>query len=219
MKNYPTESVLAVRFNLGEDTIRLWCWHYAQCLEILSEESIYLDEENDFKEDVTFPMAVDGTHCMIYEPMHELFPMDSSYYSHKHHTSGFNYQVSVSTTEQRILSIHGPYPAGAYNDMKIFKESGLQDLLVFHNKRAVADSGYDGPGLAIPNKRYHSKTTNMYFRRIRARMERVMGFFKNFAILSQTFRIRKDRKSRHKTVFFAVASIVSMQIVESLFYV
>ena len=151
--------------------------------------------------------------------MHDRFPMDKSYYSHKHHSAGFNYQVTVSTTEQKIYSIHGPYPAGAYNDQKMYSESGLQQHLSSQNKRAIADGGYSGAGLAVPNRRYHNKTTNIYFRRVRARMERVMGFFKNFSILSETFRVRQQRAEKHASVFRAVGCIVAKQIVDSLFEV
>lgn len=217
LKSYPTEGILAVRFNLGEETIRLWCWYYVNCLAILSETLIQMPET--FGPDIKFPMAVDGTHCTIYEPMHDRFPMDRSYYSHKHHSAGFNYQVTVSTTEQKIYSIDGPYPAGSHNDMKMFKESGLQDHLVSQNRKAVADGGYAGPGLAVPNRRYHSKLTNIYFRRIRARMERVMGFFKNYSILSETFRVRQNRAEKHGAVFRAVGCLVAMQVVDSLFEV
>ena len=215
LKNYPTESVLAVQFNLLEDTVRMWIWYYARCLEILSES--YIQMPDSFDRRVHFPLAVDGTHCTIYEPMHDLYPMDRSYFSHKHHTAGFNYQVTVSTTQPKILSIHGPYPAGR-NDMNMFQDSGLRDFLVSQNKRAIADGGYSGPGTAVPNRKYHSKTTNIYFRRNRARMERVMGFLKNFKILSETFRVRKDREAKHRTAFFAVGAIVAQQVGQSLFH-
>ena len=217
LKSYATEAVLAVQFDLLEDTVRLWTWYYARCLEILSEDLIVMPDV--FDPTIPFPLAVDGTHCTIYEPMHDRFPMDRSYFSHKHHTSGFNYQITVSTTESRILSIHGPFPAGR-NDKNMFKDSGLQQHLVSQNKRAIADGGYEnvkGGGVAVPNRRYHSKLTNIYFRRNRARMERVMGFFKNFAIIAETFRVRKDRKRKHQTVFKAVGAIAALQVRDSLF--
>lgn len=58
LKNYPTEGVLAVRFNLGEETIRLWCWHYANCLAILSEDLIAMPQT--FDPNIPFPMANSG---------------------------------------------------------------------------------------------------------------------------------------------------------------
>ena len=36
MKNYDAESVLAVIYNLDEETVRVWCWYYSECLQELS---------------------------------------------------------------------------------------------------------------------------------------------------------------------------------------
>lgn len=214
LKNYDTEMVLAVRFGMSEKEIRRWLWFYAECLKELSTALIRLIPE-DFDDRIALPMVVDGTHCMIYEPMHDLYPMDSDYYSHKHHTACYAYQVTISTTESKILSLHGPYPAGKYNDKVMWKESGVQDLMVDNGKRAIADGGYEGvPGVAVPIRRYHSQTTNIYFRRNRARVERTMGFLKNFRILANTFRVRKNRLIRHEQVFRAVGAIVATQLKE-----
>ena len=211
LKTYPTEAVLAVRYNLPEKDVRLWCWYYAECLKVLSETLIVMPDQFDDK--VPFPLAVDGTHCMIYEPMHNLYPMDRGYFSHKHHTACYTYQLAVSTTESKILSIHGPYAAGKYSDKVMFQESGLQAMLVSQNKWAIADGGYDGlDGAAVPDRKYHSKLTNIYFRRNRARIERLMGYFKNFEILSGTFRHKQDRLRKHGMVFHAVGAIVAVQL-------
>jgi hypothetical protein len=213
LKNYDTESVLAVRFDLGEETVRLWLWYYAEAVAMLKDRKIAMPDH--FDAEISFPLVVDGTHATIYEPMHEDYPMDTMYFGHKHNTASFNYQIAVSTFEQQIYSVDGPYPAGANNDMIMFKKSGLQEKLVSMGKFAVADGGYEdiqGGGVAVPNRKYHSKLTNMYFRRCRARVERLMGYFKNFKILSTTFRIRKDRLKKHKIVFDAIAVIVQTAI-------
>jgi hypothetical protein len=212
-KNYDTESVLAVRFDLGEETVRLWLWYYAEAIALLKENKIKMPDH--FHADISYPMVVDGIHATCYEPMDEYYPMDTGYFGHKHNTASLAYQVAVSTFEQQIYSVDGPYPAGENNDMKMFKKSGLQEKLVSMGKFAVADGGYEdikGGGVAVPNRKYHSKLTNMYFRRCRARVERLMGYFKNFKILSTTFRIRKDRLKKHKMVFDAIAVIVQIAI-------
>ena len=212
LKGYATESVLSVKFDLEEETIRLWCWYYADCLQMLKEKLVIMPDVFD---DVPFPLSVDGTHCTCYEPPHPEFPIDTAYWSHKHGTAAYNYQVALSTTESKILGVHGPYPAGANNDKIMFKESGLQELLVSQNKRAIADGGYEdieGGGVAVPNRKYHSKLTNQYFRRLRARQETVNARLKNYAILSRTFRHKIDRQRKHKCVFDAVVAIVAVQI-------
>lgn len=150
---------------------------------------------------------------MIYEPMHELYPMDRDYFSHKHHTAAYAYQLTLSTRESKILSIHGPFPAGKFSDKAMWRHTGMEAFMVAQNKRAIADGGYEGmKGVAIPMRRYHSKLTGIYFRRNRARVERLMGYFKNFAVLDTTFRIRKERLRKHEIVFRAVAAIVATQL-------
>ena len=125
LKNYDTESVLAVRFDLGEETVRLWVWYYAEAIAMLKEEMIALPDH--FDAEVSFPLVVDGTHATIYEPMHEDYPMDTSYFGHKHNRASLNYQIAMSTFEQKVYSVDGPYPAGANNDKIMFKKSGLQE--------------------------------------------------------------------------------------------
>ena len=178
---------------------------------VLSQSLISMPES--FDDRLHFPMVVDGTHCMIYEPMHELYPMDRDYFSHKHHTAAYAYQLTLSTRESKILSIHGPFPAGKFSDKAMWRHTGMEAFMVAQNKRAIADGGYEGmKGVAIPMRRYHSKLTGIYFRRNRARVERLMGYFKNFAVLDTTFRIRKERLRKHEIVFRAVAAIVATQL-------
>ena len=40
LKIYPTEALLACKFNLHEETVRLWCWFYAECLQVLSQSKV-----------------------------------------------------------------------------------------------------------------------------------------------------------------------------------
>ena len=144
--------------------------------------------------------------------MHEFFPFDKSFFSHKHKTAGFNYQIVLSTTSQKFFAIDGPYPAGANNDKIMCHGSETQQKLVAQNKRAITDGGYEGVkggGVAIPNRKYHNKLTNMLLRRLRARHEHWNGRAKQFAIIRETFRFKKDRLRRHKIVFEAVAVIVA----------
>ena len=67
--------------------------------------------------------------------------------------------------------------------------------------RAIADSGYRGSkGVSIPDITRDSKLANVFKRRVRGRHETFNGRIKNFAILRETFRIRKSRMMRHKVV-------------------
>lgn len=206
-KTYPTESVLAVRFGIDEETVRSWIWYYAEALAMLKEDLIKMPES--FPDNIHFPCVVDGTHCLIFEPAHDLFPLDTDHYGHKRNTAAYNYQIALSSFESKLYRVDGPYPAGKFNDAKAFVASGLQEQMVSQGKRAIADGGYDGTeGTITPDRRYHTKLTNMYLRRNRARVERTMAFFKNYGILSGTFRIRKNRVERHRTVMNAIAVLV-----------
>ncbi len=206
-KVYDTEAVLAVRFDIDEDTVRLWLWYYAEALAILKDEVIFMPDS--FPEEIKFPLVVDGTHCTMFRQKHDMYPVDTAYYGHKRKTDSLNYQVALSTFESKLYRMDGPYPAGAYSDATVFVESGLQKQMLSQGKRAIADGGYENiKGAASPNRKYHSKRTNLYFRRNRARVERVMGYFKNYAILSSTFRVKKDRERLHQVVFDGISVLV-----------
>jgi len=107
-------AVLSVRFGIEEETIQSWLWYYAECLAMLKEELIQMPES--FPEDIKFPCVVDGTGT-IYEPAHNLYPLDRRFFGHKRNIASWNYQVTLSATDSRLLGVHGPYPVGAaFND-------------------------------------------------------------------------------------------------------
>jgi hypothetical protein len=146
--------------------------------------------------------------------MHPDLPYDKKYSSHKHGgKAGLTYELAVSTIEQRLYWVAGPYPAGN-NDKQMFRRSGLQEKLVSQGKRAVADGGYngvEGGGVSTPNKQ-DTAATREYKRRVRARHESINARVKNFGILSQTFRHKIDRLDKHQTAFEAVCVIVQYQM-------
>jgi hypothetical protein len=169
----------------------------------------------NFDPDLEFPVVVDGVHCKTFEPKHPTMPMDKNWSSHKFgKKAAFAYELAVSTVTQQLCWARGPYPAGGYNDIKMFKEGGLQRFLLSRGKKAIADAIYAnvGGGTSCPNTKYESKTTNTYKRRARARMESFNGRIKSFGILYQTFRHKKDRMRKHQTCFEAVCIIVQYQM-------
>jgi hypothetical protein len=80
----------------------------------------------------------------MYEPPHPLFPYDKDHCSYKNKTAGYNYQIGLSTVEQKIFAVDGPFPAGSHNDKKIWNNSQLRQRLLEQNKRAITDGGYNG---------------------------------------------------------------------------
>jgi len=139
-------------------------------------------------------------------------PFDKHSSSHKFgKKAAFAYELALSTVEHKLCWMSGPFLGGT-NDKLMFKESGLQNLLVNSNKKAVADSGYDGlEGVSLPNP-HDTWKVKEFKKRARARHENFNGRIKNFGILSQTFRHKKDRMQKHQTVFEAVCVIVQYQM-------
>ena len=111
-----------------------------------------------------------------------------------------------------IVWINGPFPCGAWNDLKI----ALNDLvhMFVGDERAVADSGYRGhphffdtPWKYLDN--VHQKTRKA---QARARHECVNRRFKQWGALSQRFR---HSLTKHGVVFTAVANIEQLKMEDS----
>jgi hypothetical protein len=167
-------------------------------------------EDDEWPEGLIFAGSIDGVHFKTYEPMHPDLPLDPKAKSHKFNSGGLAYDIFLSIHEQRIYHIGGPYLAGA-NDKRIWKEGA--GALLPDGMRAIADTGYRGSkGVSIPDGKRDSKLANVFKRRVRGRHETFNGRIKNFAILRETFRIRKDRMMRHKTVLGAICVIVQYQM-------
>ena len=88
-------------------------------------------------------LTVDGVVCMINEPGPFLKSQSKIWYTEKHHCAGLVYEVAVSILGGDICWINGPFPAGGYNDWKIFNEFGLKSNLEI-GERVEADDGYFG---------------------------------------------------------------------------
>lgn len=210
MKSYDTEEQLSSRFSLDEETIRPWVWYYAECIQELHGSVIKLPETHS---KVQFPIAVDGIHCRIYEPKHPKNPYDKGYSSKKFgKKAAFAYEVAVSTTDQSISWIRGPYPAGDYPDTVMFQEGGLKYWLLSNEKNALADAGYSGKAVSTPCGKYDCKDLNQFKRRGRAKTETLNSRFKAFGILQKTFRHKVERDVKHGIAFHAVAVIVGYQL-------
>ena len=69
-------------------------------------------------DEVIFVLSIDGTHCPIQEPT----PWDSKWKSHKLGCAGVAYEVGLRIHSNDLAWVHGPYPAGEFNDLKIFRD-------------------------------------------------------------------------------------------------
>lgn len=136
--SYDTESNFASVFNVTRKTFRkrafealvacasalpqvvsvllkdLDCCHSDQSLRLLFQ----VKWENRLNADKgkTCKVTVDGTDCQIFEPR----PFSKQWYSHKFKKAGVRYEVAVCIQTGWIVWINGPYPCGAWPDIKIF---------------------------------------------------------------------------------------------------
>jgi DDE superfamily endonuclease len=164
-------------------------------------------------------MSLDGIHCPVIEPTE----FDPEMCSPKLNHAAYAYEIGVSTRRSAIIWVNGPFKAGTYTDIKIFREKGLMQQMP-NGKKAIADKGYNGEPtfLATPN-RMDSQILKKFKRRSRARHESLNARLKNFKCLSHTWRhgslLGDDRDLKHQAAFEAVCVIAQydMEIGKGLF--
>jgi hypothetical protein len=154
-------------------------------------------------------LTVDGTHCRINEPLNEEVGLDKRFFSHKHQSAGVSYEIAISTFENKVIWMNGPFPAGK-SDLAIFK-LGLQAQMA-EGTVGIADGGYRNKKcnkLSTPNP-CEDKATRKFRARARARHEAFNARLKNFELLDQRFRHRNINK--HKMAFEAICVICQYQL-------
>ena len=116
--------------------------------------------------------------------------------------------MAIAIQSGDLAWVHGPFPCGSFTDLAIFR-LGLKNILL-EGERVEANAGYsgddrsDGPfDYCYSEVQYRAKFT------VRARHEVVNKRFKQFGILSQTFR---QPIEKHGEVFMAIAVITQIAI-------
>jgi len=143
-------------------------------------------------------MSVDGTDCRIREPQ----PFHSRWYSHKFKSAALRYEIEITVDNGTIAWAHGPFAAGSWPDLKIFR-SGLKHYLD-EEEKVVADDGYpDRKCLRL------AESGADVVKRIRARHETLNGRLKNFGCVGSLFRHKKEL---HSLCFFAVLNVVQLSL-------
>lgn len=148
-------------------------------------------------------MSVDGTDFLIYEPT----PFWTGWYSHKFNGPALRYEVAICIQTGDIVWIHGPFAAGAWPDVKIFRHA-LKNLLE-RGERVEADNGYGDEAVDGPHDKIYTVGQKVAKSHLRARHETVNRRFKEFNALQQRFRHDKEK---HVHVFNAVAVIAQIAI-------
>lgn len=159
-------------------------------------------------------VSVDGTDFQILRK-------GRKFYSHKFKKSGLRYEVAICIRTGDIVWISGPFPAGRWSDINIFRNGIIHHL--DKNERVEADDGYIGespryikcPQGVTANRK---KRTEIMQTIVRRRHETVNKRFKDWGILRQIFR---HNPTSHGDIFRAIAVITQMAINngEPLFHV
>jgi hypothetical protein len=188
---YPTENERESMWKKCGNTIREACWLYVYKIKSLKAEKIVWPT---FQATDIWVMSVDGTHLVTLEPGDSPdFPRDPSYFSFKHHTAGFNYEVGIHLFASKCIWFSGPHKAGVYNDAKIFREYGLMQRLRQLGKKAIADEGYRGFSNEIStHNSLDTEEVREFKRRARQRHEIYNGMLKTYRVLSSAFRCKNN---------------------------
>ena len=151
-------------------------------------------------------MSIDGTDFKVNQPEggHKLW------YSHKFKYSAQRYEVGLCILTGDIVWISGPYAAGKWPDISIFRDDLKQQL--DENERVVADDGYVGEApqyVKCPAKHFGSSKKKKMFQRVRSRHETVNNRLKVFNCLKNVWR---HDVARHSECFRACAVLVQLSI-------
>ena len=148
-------------------------------------------------------VSVDGTDFQVPQ-------RDKEFYSFKFRKSALRYKVALCILTGDIVWINCPFPAGKYNDIKIFRNSLIGHL--DQGERVEADDGYVGEHpkyVKCPMGNANLLETEPMQSNVRHRHETVNKRFKNWGILKQVF--RNDLR-KHRIVFSAIAVITQIAI-------
>ena len=138
LKTYDSFTVLSAHAGVSEKTFSEWVWRIVPALAALKEHVIKW--ENWLKEDVGYPclVSVDGTDFRI--PQQK--PFSTTWYLHKIIGPGLQYKLAVSIIGGDIVWVNGPFKAGLWPDLPIFKGDLANKLL--QGEKSKAHKGYAG---------------------------------------------------------------------------
>ena len=190
MYRYPREIERESMWQKCANTIRNANWLYIDKIRHLKKLKIKWPE---FEDSDIWVMTVDGTHLVTLEPGDSDIPKDPAYFSFKHHSAGFNYEVGIDLFKSRCIWLSGPHKAGTFNDAKVFREKGLMDKLRRLGKKAIGDEGYRGfPDTMSTANSLDSDAVKEFKARARQRHETYNSKLKQFGILSERFRCKNN---------------------------
>ena len=133
---------------------------------------------------------------------------DKSLFSHKFNGAGWRYEVAVAVGSGHIVSIVGPFKAGAANDLAIYRQVTKKFLV--KGGKVLADRGYRGDETVLTNYDDGISHVEKAIRgRLLANHERVNGQLKKWACLNVK-RFRHNAET-HSDFLHAVAVMTQLR--------
>jgi hypothetical protein len=228
---YPTEHEISAKFGIDEKTARKWikffvlrihalkpqkvrCMHKYTLIHILltiflltTLQIIWPRQWDNVYGASNFIISVDGTHCPIQEPQHDVLRINREYYSHKINRAALNYEVALSLFHDKIVWVSDPYPASTH-DITVFRDNLIH--LIPPNKKVIGDKGYNGLGeMNGRTNQGDNEVVRRFKRRARCRQETVNSRIKSFRCLQVPFH---HQLGFHRDVFNAVCIVVQYQL-------
>lgn len=118
---------------------------------------------------------------------------------------GLRYEIAICIQTGHIVWINGPFPAGRFNDITIFRSSLLSFL--DEDERVEADDGYIGEAplhIKCPKSFANPEETEYMQQRVRSRQETINKRLKDWNVLQVPYRHEPED---HGWVFRACAVI------------
>jgi hypothetical protein len=123
----------------------------------------------------------DGVDCRIQQVYQSNGQANKKYSGHKFGCkSGLRYGVSSCIQTGDVVAIFGPFPAGRWNDQKIYTE--MVDPMLEPGEMVEVDKGYWGPTCRRPDN-HLCESEKKAKCAITGRHESINGRFKNFRSL------------------------------------
>ena len=146
-------------------------------------------------------VTVDGIHFKIPEPR----PFAGKWMSHKLGGSALSYEICICVMTGDIVSFNGPFPAGSWSDLRIFKSFTKGRLCSW--EKVVADLGYRGDIKIVTRRDANNPQHRKAISDALARHETINGRLTRWNCLYCNF-----RHSRHDHHMFFRAVLALEQI-------
>jgi hypothetical protein len=144
---------------------------------------------------------------LLSKPQWRRYPFDPSYSSHKFKASGLRYGISTCIQTRDIVSCHGPFPAGKWPDINIYRQ--FVKPMLAPNERVEADAGYHADPTIHGPLDYCCQSEKSVKKKAAGRHETINGRLETFRCLRNQFR---HNHHEHKYYFFTAAVTTQLML-------